>query len=153
MSYCEALFITMTKNLDSTTKKMVASLILNFEQERDHGGPLLPLPAVRERVTQVLSISISTVSTISAAVKKNEVLKSPSKNRHRLKPVTNVSNLNVDGIRNTIYKMYENKVHVTLASVHEQLREKVIFHGSLASLRTVLKDIGFKWEKTSPGEV
>uniref|UniRef100_A0A1Y1NHJ7 Uncharacterized protein n=1 Tax=Photinus pyralis TaxID=7054 RepID=A0A1Y1NHJ7_PHOPY len=143
MSYCEALFITMTKNLDSTTKKMVASLILNFEQERDHGGPLLPLPAVRERVTQVLSISISTVSTISAAVKKNEVLKSPSKNRHRLKPVTNVSNLNVDGIRNTIYKMYENKVHVTLASVHEQLREKVIFHGSLASLRTVLKEIEF----------
>ncbi|KAK5650260.1 hypothetical protein RI129_001289 [Pyrocoelia pectoralis] len=97
----------MPKHINSTAKKLIASLIDYFEKERDNGGPLLPLQAVRERVAQALNVSSSTVSTISNAVKNNELLKSPSKHHPRPKSVTDITHLNVDSIRNAIYEMYE----------------------------------------------
>ncbi|KAK5650056.1 hypothetical protein RI129_001085 [Pyrocoelia pectoralis] len=97
----------MPKHLNSTAKKLVASLINYFEKERDNGGPLLPLQAVRERVAQALNVSSSTVSAISNAVKNNELLNSPSKHRPHPKSVTDIIHLNVNSIRNAIYEMYE----------------------------------------------
>ncbi|KAK5640400.1 hypothetical protein RI129_011211 [Pyrocoelia pectoralis] len=104
----------MPKHLNSTAKKLMASLIDYFEKERDNGGPLLPLQAVREnfnyllsRVAQALNVSSSTVSAISNAVKNNELLKSPSKHRPYPKSVTDITHLNVDSIRNAIYEMDE----------------------------------------------
>lgn len=38
----------MPKQLSSSCKEMVSSLITYFERERDNGGPLLPLTAVRD---------------------------------------------------------------------------------------------------------
>ncbi|KAL1516591.1 hypothetical protein ABEB36_000486 [Hypothenemus hampei] len=74
----------MPKPLSRASKELVASLIRYFEKEKDAGGPLLPLTAVRERVATALNLNISTVSTISKAVKNNEVLSSPKKKKTSL---------------------------------------------------------------------
>lgn len=38
----------MPKAFCSRCKSLIASTVANFEEERDNGGPLMPLSAVRE---------------------------------------------------------------------------------------------------------
>ncbi|CAG9833274.1 unnamed protein product [Diabrotica balteata] len=140
----------MPKQLNSRCRELVACLIDYFEQERINGGPFLPLNAVRERVAAALKLSLSTVSTISQAVKNNEVLKSPPKKRYHKKTKTNTEELNVSGIRDVIYDMYKTKKHVTLESLKDNLVKKQMFDGSTTSLWRVLKQLGFRWQKDSP---
>ncbi|CAH2006315.1 unnamed protein product [Acanthoscelides obtectus] len=52
------------KTLSSQSQGLVLSLLNYFQQEKDNGGPLLPLLAVQERVAQALSISLSTITRI-----------------------------------------------------------------------------------------
>lgn len=47
----------MSKPLSSQSRNMVAALINYFEKERDHGGALLPLTAVREVLLFIYSPS------------------------------------------------------------------------------------------------
>ncbi|KAK4881731.1 hypothetical protein RN001_005050 [Aquatica leii] len=103
------------KLLGSRGKELIASLIKYFELERDNGGPLISVNAVREvpfykifklGVAAALNVGISTISSVSTAVVNNEILR--SKKRKRSKPVTNVETFNENVIRNVIYRIYEN---------------------------------------------
>ncbi|KAL1489035.1 hypothetical protein ABEB36_013980 [Hypothenemus hampei] len=107
----------MPKPLSRASKELVASLIRYFEKEKDAGGPLLPLTAVRERVATALNLNISTVSTISKAVKNNEVL---------------------------------SKQNITLKTLHQKLKDRMLFSGCQSSLHTLLKELGFEWQKDNP---
>ncbi|KAJ8911803.1 hypothetical protein NQ315_014227 [Exocentrus adspersus] len=52
----------MPKPFSRQAKELISNLIDYFEAERDNGGPLIPLAAVRERVSQaLLKINVSTV--------------------------------------------------------------------------------------------
>ncbi|KAL1487766.1 hypothetical protein ABEB36_015601 [Hypothenemus hampei] len=115
----------MPKQLNSRCKELIVSLITHFEQERDNGGPMMPLNCVRERVAAALNLGKSTVSAISLAAKRGEALKSPKKSRCRTKITTNTEILDVSAIRNTIYDMYEKS-------------------------KFLLKNIGFRWKKDDP---
>ncbi|KAF5283829.1 hypothetical protein FQA39_LY04649 [Lamprigera yunnana] len=96
------------KRFGSRGKEMIASLTSFFKAERDNGGPFLPLTAVRERVAAALNISIRTVNSVSQIVKNNNALKSLKKRQIHKKPVTGVETFQMDVIRNTVYRMYEN---------------------------------------------
>ncbi|CAH1108991.1 unnamed protein product [Psylliodes chrysocephalus] len=87
----------MPKHLNSRAKELVGYLIRYFEEERDNGGPLLSINAVRERVTAALNLNISMVNSISQALKNNHILNSPPKRRPRPKSVTEI--FNSDSIR------------------------------------------------------
>ncbi|CAH1969464.1 unnamed protein product [Acanthoscelides obtectus] len=62
-----------------------------------------------QRVANALNLSLPTVIKVSAAMKGNVRLNSPTKNRRRKKTVTDTSLLNVSAIRNEIYDMYKNR--------------------------------------------
>ncbi|KAK4885666.1 hypothetical protein RN001_001937 [Aquatica leii] len=97
----------MPKALQQQSRELVSLLINYFEQEKNNGGPLLSLNCVRERVCQALQISMTTVSGISAAAKRNEVLSGPSKHRQRQQPVRSIDTFTSTAIRNAVYKMYQ----------------------------------------------
>ncbi|CAH1970170.1 unnamed protein product [Acanthoscelides obtectus] len=74
------------KTLGSQSQGLVLPLLNYFQQEKDNGGPLLPLLAVQERVAQALSISLSTITRIQRRLSSNEnVLRSPGKKRPSLR--------------------------------------------------------------------
>ncbi|KAI4455628.1 retrotransposon gag protein [Holotrichia oblita] len=140
----------MPKPLSKQAKNMFASLIDYFEQERDHGGPLIPVTSVRERVAAALKVNLSTVTSVWQAVKQNQSLNSPKRKRSRSKPITMLDDGSQVAIRNTIYQMYEHNEHITLNSLWDKVHEPNIFSGCKRSLCTVLKTLGFKWKKDEP---
>ncbi|KAL1498423.1 hypothetical protein ABEB36_009229 [Hypothenemus hampei] len=113
----------MHKPLSRASNELVAFLINYFEQEKEAGGPLLPLTAVKELVAVALNLNISTVSAISKVVKNNEVLSSPKE------------------------KLRQN---VTLKTLHQKLKDRMLFSDCQSSLHTLLKELGFKWQKDNP---
>ncbi|KAJ8914158.1 hypothetical protein NQ315_016237 [Exocentrus adspersus] len=56
----------MPKPFSRQAKELISNLTDYFEDER---GPLIPLAAVREKVSQALKINVSTVNSISTIVK------------------------------------------------------------------------------------
>ncbi|KAF2898566.1 hypothetical protein ILUMI_07611 [Ignelater luminosus] len=124
--------------LPRKAKELVASLISYFEQERDNGGPLIPVTAVRERVTNALNLSLRTVNAISQMCKSGEPLCSPKKTKRHEKPITNIDDFDQIAIHNTF---------LTLKMLLQALREKDIFHGSLSSLQKIMHNIGFHYMK------
>ncbi|KAK4885613.1 hypothetical protein RN001_001884 [Aquatica leii] len=120
------------RRLGSRGKELVANLIEFFQQERDNGGPFIPVTSVRKRVAAALKINISTVTSVSQALKKNEPF--VSKQRPHKKPITNIEEFNKCAIRN----------HITVNILWQKLKEEELFEGCAKSLHTVLNNIGFK---------
>ncbi|KAK4881177.1 hypothetical protein RN001_004496 [Aquatica leii] len=84
------------KTLRSQSRQMVVNLLVYFQQEKDNGGPLIPLTSVQER--------------IKSEHKLNLVLSSPGKKRSRKKSKTvDLPASSKMTIRNTLYKMYTNR--------------------------------------------
>ncbi|KAF7282592.1 hypothetical protein GWI33_002313 [Rhynchophorus ferrugineus] len=119
----------MPKPLNSQSQELIASLFTYFTQERDNGGPFLPLNCVRERVAAALNINVCTVTKISQKVKNNIVFDSPKRKRPHAKRVTNQDHLDIGSIRNQIYEMYESKETVNLGSILKELRNRQLFEG------------------------
>lgn len=130
--------------------ELVVSLIEFFEQERDAGGPFLSLNNVRERVAVALKISISTVNRASQKVNDESIPSTSQLKRKLPRPVTNIDNFAKVAIRNTIYRMYENNEPVTVQLLRQKLVADELFKGCETSLNTVLKNIGFKYQKDNP---
>ncbi|KAJ3619094.1 hypothetical protein MTP99_005881 [Tenebrio molitor] len=59
----------MPKPLPKRSKEMIASLIEYFTKEGDHGGPLLSLKSIQQRVADALKINLCTVSSVNNQVK------------------------------------------------------------------------------------
>ncbi|CAH2010302.1 unnamed protein product [Acanthoscelides obtectus] len=142
------------KTLSSQSQGLVLSLLNYFQQEKDNGGPLLPLLAVQERVAQALSISLSTITRIQRRLSSNDnVLRSPGKKRPRKKSkTTDLSDAVRHNIRDTVYQMYSEsndneQKHVTIANLNKTLKEKELASISNSSLQRVLPTIGFKYKK------
>ncbi|KAL1492343.1 hypothetical protein ABEB36_010604 [Hypothenemus hampei] len=140
----------MPKPLNSSSKKLVASLLNYFEIEKENNGPLIPISAVRQRDADALNLSINTVSKISQDLTNNRVLSSPKKKRSYAKRVTDTEKLDVSVIRNTIYEMYEKKQHITLLFLLKVVKDRQLFNGCRRSLHTLLRNIGFKWQNDNP---
>ncbi|CAH1998799.1 unnamed protein product [Acanthoscelides obtectus] len=144
-----------SKTLSSQSQGLVLSLLNYFQQEKDNGGPLLPLLAVQERVAQALSISLSTITRIQRRLSSNDnVLRSPGKKRPRKKSkTTDLSDAVRHNIRDTVYQMYSESndneremKHVTAANLNKTLKEKELASISNSSLQRV-PTIGFKYKK------
>ncbi|KAJ3638075.1 hypothetical protein MTP99_001483 [Tenebrio molitor] len=69
----------MPKPLPKRSKEMIASLIEYFTKERDHGGPLLSLKSIQQRVADALKINLRTVSSVNNQVKAGIITGSSSK--------------------------------------------------------------------------
>ncbi|CAH1992314.1 unnamed protein product [Acanthoscelides obtectus] len=139
------------KTVSSQSQGLVLSLLNYFQQEKDNGGPLLPLLAVQEVCNKggLGTISLSTITRIQRRLSSNDnVLRSPGKKRPRKKSkTTDLSDAVRHNIRDTVYKMYSEKKHVTIANLNKTLKEKELASISNTSLQRVLPTIGFKYKK------
>ncbi|XP_072377974.1 uncharacterized protein [Diabrotica undecimpunctata] len=110
-----------------TSQQLVLNVLEYFELEKVNGGPLEPFSSVQQRVAAALKISRRTVCTIIKRKENNHILSKPSKSRPRRKnKTTDLSEGSKMAVRNTVYDMYQQKKHVTLQSISNELRDKEV---------------------------
>ncbi|KAF2902615.1 hypothetical protein ILUMI_03572 [Ignelater luminosus] len=89
--------------LPRQAKEFVASLVSYFERERDNGGPLILVTAVREESTCIIIFLplnyYCSLTTVNA--KSGEPLRSLKKTKRREKPIIDIDDFDQDAIRNT----------------------------------------------------
>jgi hypothetical protein len=117
------------KTINSQAREYIIRLQNYFKRERDTDGPLLPLSKVNSRTADALQISEPTLSKIvlikyGAEGNKNNILKSPGKNRKRRAPITGEPYINEAEIRkHIIYNYYEREEIVTIKKLHQSLKD------------------------------
>lgn len=138
--------------LNSESREFVVRLREYFEREYQNGGPLLPLSQVGDRVADALGIGRATVSRISkekygeSSMEEN-ALSTPSKKRKKKCPVTDIDDFDAASIRNHVYAYYTRGELPTLSKLSASLKESDLFNGSLPSLSSILKKVGFDYKK------
>jgi transposase len=89
------------------------------------------------------------VSEYNRAVQTNSEVSSPKKKRKRMKSKSFVDDFDSGVIRNIIYSYHlQKKEFPTLGKLLPIIRSETNFDGQITSLRSVIKEIGFKWGKT-----
>lgn len=143
--------------LEEQTRQFVLRLRDYFEQEKQNGGPLIPVSQVRERVAAALGISTATVSRISIETYGTSGLESniPSTPNKKRRPcrITEVDYFDADAIRRHVYDYYLRKEIPTLKKLTTSLRDSGLFRGQKTSLAKVLKRIGFSYEKSDKQKI
>lgn len=154
--------------LRGQARDLVCALREYFELERENGGPLIDVNKVVERTAAALKISTATVTRIRREKEKKEkvaseeeeelestpepsntVLDTPGKTRCYKKQVTDLDSFQQDAIRRHVYGYYGRKEYPTLRKLVTSLRDAELFSGSETSLRTIIHDIGFHFQKYS----
>ena len=141
------------------SREFVCSLRDYFEKEKEHGGPLISVSQVVDRTAAALSISKNTVVTIGKEkFKQSEEagpskLETPGKKRRIEKRVTNLDAFAEDGIRRHVYEYHSRKEYPTIKKLLVTLHDAELFTCSHSSLRSVIKNLGFKFTTVSGRKV
>lgn len=150
--------------LNSECREFVIRLRDYFERENQNGGPLIPLSQVCDRVADALGIGRATVVRISkekygeksgdgVEEDTDRKLSTPNKKRKKASPITNIDDFNAAAIRNHIYAYYSRGEFPTLKTLSVSLKDADLFKGSLPSLVTTLKNIGFGYKKSNKRKI
>lgn len=144
--------------LKGQAREFIFRLREYFEREKDHGGPLLPVGNVIDRVADALQISTATVKRVTKEKDRvnssgSSVLSTPGKRRKKVCRVTNIDNFDENAIRRHIYAYYTRKEYPTRQKLLVSLSESDLFTGGATSLSIVLRKIGFKWKNFSGRKV
>lgn len=96
--------------------------------------------------------SLSTVKRIVRESKSSEYIvkfTSPGKKRERTKPITGIDDFDKGVIKRIIHNFHKTEnVLPTIGKLRAKLREDINFEGSEKSLRSIVKELGFKWKAT-----
>lgn len=97
----------------------------------------------------------TSVSTVKRVLQKSKTsdfkvaFKTPGKKRQRIKPVTGIDNFDKGIIRRCIHNFHITEKELpTIDKLHVKLRSDINFQGSEKSLRSIIKELGFKWKQT-----
>ncbi|KAE8743261.1 hypothetical protein FOCC_FOCC011141 [Frankliniella occidentalis] len=119
-----------------------------FRRERLHGGPLCPVQKVRQRVADCLGISRWMASKYRDKKGEEIVPLTPGKDRSRKRPKRDVDDFVKKAIKNIILRLNRNGTHFTIKSLLSLIRDAGLeFDGEKETLRKILHDIGFFFEK------
>lgn len=90
-----------------------------------------------------------------SAKKRRITIRTPRKNKHplRSRPTTDIDDFDKSAIRRHIMNYYERREVPTLRKLHFSLRETGLFHGSLSSVRKIVKGLGFVYKKFNSRKV
>lgn len=144
--------------LNSESREFVVRLRDYFEREYQNGGPLLPVSQVCDRVADALGIGRATVTRVSkekfgeTSMEENK-LSTPNKKRKKRCPVTDKDDFDAAAIRNHIYAYYTRNELPTLTKLAVSLHDANLFSGSLPSLSTIFKKIGFCYKKSNKRKI
>lgn len=151
------------KRLQSTAQQLVKNVIDYFTKERNNGGPLLNVAAVKARASAALKLNKNTITlyskmaaggSLSTTTTAASTPASSGKRRRRKrpKPITDVDGSTTSAIRRLVYEQYATAGRTgtsrcTIDEIGRQIcdRRDIEFHGSRSSLRRLLRSIGFHW--------
>lgn len=135
------------------TRKMVYT-VLQFMKKEAQEGLQFDLKAVQKRTAAATGVSECTVRRIASEVKANDpnmltVFRTPGKKRAGKKRITGIDTFDMGVIKRCVHNFHVTEKELpTLKGILRKLKADINFEGSLSSLNRILKDLGFKWQKT-----
>lgn len=79
------------------------------------------------------------------------VFASPGKYRKANKRVNDLDDFQKCVLRCTIFEMYDNGEYPTMKKIVALMKEKIQYQGSVTSMHTLLKSMGFNYKRTADG--
>lgn len=122
-----------------------------YEEEADNKS-VDNLQQCMKRTAEATKCSESTVRRIVKGSKNSEfltVFRTPGKNKRiKQKPITDIDSFDQGVIKRIIHNFHVTEKELpTIGKLRRKLQDDLHFQGSAASLRRILKTLGFKWKK------
>lgn len=140
------------KTLNEEAKEIICRVIEICDEEASTGKVQFCLNQRNKRVCNYTGISSNTVTKIRRECKESGNSKSSTPGKHRYRPLSTVAHIDYFGIhvvRNTIKDFYLlQKGELNCSKLLAAVKEKVDFPWGNATLRRLLRDMGFKWKKS-----
>ena len=135
------------KILSSQSKEIVFNVSKFFEQQISH-PTACPVRAFSERTAEATLVSTTTIRRIRKEHQEKGRLFSPERGNPRgaYKPLDDFDKC---AIRQKIHQFYTVRRQLpTIYRLHECVREDINFPGSKSLLLKIVKELGFKWQRT-----
>lgn len=144
------------KKLHGQAREIVFRVLEFCEEEArlgNGGNLLIPIKQCQKRCSRATGVSLDSVKKIKKegkAMVNGQVFATPNKTRVKKKPVTVLDDFDKTLIRRTVHSFYsQEKSLPTVGKLRAKLQDIMNFTGGNTSLRKILKELGFKWRKTS----
>lgn len=146
------------KVIHSQGREIIANVYNFMKQEAQNKEVTIPLAKARERTAAAVGVSERLVTKINSDFKKlkededceTRQFSTPGKKRNNYpRRITGLDDFDKCAVRRIIYNFHlQKKCFPTVKLLLQELRESINFQGQKSSLKTILKDLGFKWRKT-----
>jgi len=149
------------KKLHGQSREIVYNVLMFFEEEArqwNDADPnfLIPVKRCQDRCSQATGVSTRTLQRIkkegnrlSSRTTGETRFSTPDKKRVGKKRVTDFDEFDKTVIRRTVHDFYVTEKCVpTIVKIRLKLGEAIGYTGSSSSLRTILRDLGFRWRRT-----
>lgn len=142
--------------LRSQTRKMVYD-VLNFMKKEAKEGLQYDLKMVQKRTAAATGVSVSTVQRISATARNENspgfgmapIFRTPGKKRGGKKKITGLDSFDLSVIKRCVHNFHKTEKQLpTVKLFLQKLRQDINFKGSATSLRSILRQLNFKWKRT-----
>lgn len=138
--------------LHRKVRKMIYDVYCFMKKEADNNA-VNNLKQCIKRTAEATKCSESTVRRILKGSKDSEfliVFRTPGKNKRlNKKTVTNIDSFDQGVIKRIIHNFHVTEKELpTIGKLLTKLKDDLNFQGSAASLRRILKTLGFKWKRT-----
>ncbi|CAH2231975.1 jg4036 [Pararge aegeria aegeria] len=102
---------------------------------------------IMARTSEATQISVSTIRRILQEAKTSDIFKTPGTVRKRTKPITDLAQSDKEIVKQCIRNFQKSNEESSIGKLLSKLQSDINFKGSEASLRRILKGLGFKWNK------
>lgn len=146
------------KVIHSQGREIIANVYNFMKEEATNKQVTIPITKARERTAAAVGVSERLVTKINSDLKKlkedeeceTRKFSTPGKKRHNFpRRITGLDDFDKCAVRRTIYNFHlQKKCFPTVKLLLVELRDSINFEGQKSSLKTILKDLGFKWRKT-----
>lgn len=140
------------KFLSAQTRELVSNVAEFMRNEASRGKPIISFAKVEERLSKATGLSLSTIRKIGekdSDIKVNNSLQSPLKTKP-VKPRADVNDHDKGMLRCIMHNFYlTHKMIPNLERIHGEFVESTGYTGSVTSMHRGLREIGFRWIKTT----
>lgn len=135
--------------IHSQTRKLVYNVYLYIKEK----NPDLSERKLHLEISQACRLSYSTIYRImkesSLSPGEEKTFCTPRKKRPRKKNMTALDDFDLCVVRRVIHEFHSTEKELpTLKGILRVLKEKINYKGSVSSIRTIIRDLGFRWKKT-----
>lgn len=140
--------------LHSQARNIIYNVSKYFTLEKQHGSPVTNVARALLRTAEATKVSNKAiVERICKTARDTDELLGEAvfeiKKRKRSKTVTDLDDFDKCVLRRTILRFYERKEFPTIDKVLLEMKENIGLTGCRESLRSIMKEIGFRYAKVN----